>query len=435
MAKKICVIGTGYVGLIAAVGLSDFGNYVIGVDIDINKIESLNKGIPPIYEPGVEPYLERNLKSGRLRFTNDLDKAIAESQVIFLAVGTPPKEDGSADMSQVEGALDSIVKNLNSYKVVVTKSTVPVGTNRWIYNRLKEKAPEGEFDVVSNPEFLREGKAIQDFFHPDRLVVGHDTERAKEVMEDVYRSLYINQTPILFCNWETAELIKYASNAFLAVKISFINEMANLADAVGGDVKLIAKAMGMDGRISPKFLHPGPGYGGSCFPKDTKAIVSTGSKHGVDMSVIRQAIKSNDQQKLRVVEKMEEFFGPLKGRKVTLLGLAFKAETDDIRESSAIPVVESLLKKGAAVCGTDPQAIDNFKELFPECSYTEDSFEALKGADICLILTDWNEYRNIDLQQMAAVMSEKNIYDVRNILKPAAAHASGFRYLGHGVQS
>lgn len=435
MAKEICVIGTGYVGLIAAVGLSDFGNYVTGVDIDPKKIDSLNKGILPIYEPGVEPYLKRNLQSGRLKFTVDIDKALSESQVIFLAVGTPPKKDGSADLAQVESVINSIVKNLNGYKVIVTKSTVPVGTNRWIYEKLKEKAPTGTFDVVSNPEFLREGKAIQDFFHPDRLVVGHETGKAREVMEDVYRSLFINQTPMLFCNWETAELIKYASNAFLAVKISFINEMANLADAVGGDVKQIAKAMGMDGRISSKFLHPGPGYGGSCFPKDTQAIVATGKKYQIDMSVIRQAIDANEKQKHLIVKKLQEQFGTLEGKKITLLGLAFKAETDDIRESSAIAVVEDLLESGAQISCTDPQAIDNFQAMFPQCSYNRDSFEALTDADICIILTDWNEYRNIDLQEMGRVMNEKVIFDVRNILKPSSARAMGFTYLGHGVQS
>ncbi|MCK5735028.1 MAG: UDP-glucose/GDP-mannose dehydrogenase family protein, partial [Spirochaetaceae bacterium] len=296
---NITVIGTGYVGLVAALGLSDFGNRVIGADIDPDKISMLQSGKSPIYEKGIEDYLRRNLDSGRLSFTTDVGKAVCNSEVVFLAVGTPPNEDGSADLSYIEAAVDSIVDNAQGYTVVVTKSTVPVGTNRALQERIDTRNPEGDIEIVSNPEFLREGRAIQDFFHPDSTVIGTESPRAKAVMKNVYRALNLISVPFVWCNLETAELIKYASNAFLATKITFINQMANLADAVGADIHMVSKTMGMDGRISSKFLHPGPGYGGSCFPKDTKAVVSTGSRYGVDMSLIESVISANEEQKKR----------------------------------------------------------------------------------------------------------------------------------------
>ncbi|WP_319559793.1 UDP-glucose/GDP-mannose dehydrogenase family protein [Marispirochaeta sp.] len=441
MAVNVCVVGTGYVGLIAAVGLSDFGNTVVGVDVDARKIESLNKGIPTIYEPGCVEYLRRNLESGRLKFSTDIGTAIAEAEVVFIAVGTPPKKDGSADLKYVEMVARSVAEHLAGYTVVVTKSTVPVGTNRWVAERIKAFNPnaiEGEnFDVVSNPEFLREGKAIQDFFHPDRIVIGTQSPKAREVMEELYRALYLIQTPFVWCSLETAELIKYAANAFLAVKITFINQMANLAEAVNGDIHQIAKAMGMDGRISSKFLHPGPGYGGSCFPKDTRAIVSTGNEHGVDMSLIKSAVEANEAQKERMVDKLEALFEKagtpgFKDKTVAVLGLAFKAETDDIRETPALNMVAGLLKKGAKVQAHDPKAIENFAREFEEVLYCASEFDAVKGADALVIMTEWNIYRNIDTERLKKLMKGRILLDTRNVLDAERVKEAGFLYQGVG---
>ena len=362
MSKNIAVIGTGYVGLVSSVGLSDFGNTVIGVDLNEKIVEKLNRGEPTIYEHGLGEYLTRNLEAGRLSFTTKAAEAITQSEIIFLAVGTPPLPDGGADLSQIEAAAKTIGENTDGYKVVVTKSTVPVGTNRRIKEIIREassgpagdegstdKAGDQSFDVVSNPEFLREGRAVQDFFHPDRVVIGYESDKAREYMEDVYRSLYLIQTPFVWCEVETAELIKYASNAFLATKITFINQMANLAEAVGADIHAVAKSMGMDGRISSKFLHPGPGYGGSCFPKDTKAVAATGEACGVEMSLIKEVVRANEVQKELAFEKLKRFAGgDLKGKTITVLGLAFKAETDDVRDSPAITLVRECVKAGAS---------------------------------------------------------------------------------------
>jgi UDPglucose 6-dehydrogenase len=432
MPKKIVVIGTGYVGLIAAAGLADFGNTVIGVDIDKKKVDSLNNGISPIYEQGIEEYLRRNLKTGRLSFTTDIDKAIKESEVILIAVGTPSKDNGDVDLSQVEGVVKSIASAINGYKVIVTKSTVPVGTNRRIAEELKKQSGSHNFDVVSNPEFLREGKALYDFFHPDRVVGGVMSEKAKEIMIDLYRPLYLIQTPFLWCNWETAELIKYASNAFLATKITFINQMAHLSEAVGADIHKISKAMGMDGRISPKFLHPGPGYGGNCFPKDTKAVVSTGGKYGVDMSLIKETIRSNEVQKLRMAEKLKDLLGNLNGKTIAVLGLAFKNETDDIRESPALSIVGKLLEEGAKIQAHDPKAIDSFAKEYPQCEYCKDEFDAVKGAYAVVICTEWNLYRNLDLERVKGLMKGNVILDTRNLLDRDEVIALGFVYQGVG---
>lgn len=492
MAKKIAVIGTGYVGLVSSVGLSDFGNYVTGVDINEKIVETLNSGEPTIYEHGIDEYLERNLSSGRLRYTTDIDEAIQNAEIVFLAVGTPSLESGNADLSQIEGAVEAIGRNLNGFKVVVTKSTVPVGTNRKISTMLAKaagvSAPTGDarvgagrtageggnsaadgriaggadaaagaessaggagntagsaatdapYAVVSNPEFLREGRAIHDFFHPDRVVIGYEEgtaagERAREYMEDVYRALYLIQTPFVWCNLETAELIKYAANAFLATKITFINQMAQLAEATGADIHAIAKAMGMDGRISPKFLHPGPGYGGSCFPKDTKAIAATGDEYNVEMSLLKSVISANEGQKRWTVEKLARMAGGLSGKTVAVLGLAFKSETDDVRESPAITIVQSLLEQGATVRAHDPKAIGNFKLLYPDTvEYCESEFEALTGADCAIIVTEWNEYRNLDLARARKQMRGATLLDARNVLDPEAARDLGFTYAGIG---
>lgn len=433
MAVDIAVIGTGYVGLVTGVGLADFGNRVTCVDIDEKKIELLRKGIPPIYEPGLDEYLKRNLKAGRLKFSTDIDTAIRENLVILIAVGTPPKEDGEADLSQVEAVAEAISRNLNGYKVVATKSTVPIGTNRWLKNFIAEKSGKDDFDVVSNPEFLREGKAVYDFFHPDRVVIGYEREKAKEIMVEVYRSLYLIETPFVFCGLETAELIKYASNAFLATKITFINQIANLCEAVGADVHVVAKALGMDGRISPKFLHPGPGFGGSCFPKDTKALVKSAQKHGVRLSLIEEVIRANEAQKKRMVEKVEKLLGNVEGKTVAVLGLAFKAETDDIRESPSIVIVNELLKKGAKVKAHDPKAIENAKKVFKDSvEYFSDEYKAVEKADAIVIVTEWNEYRNLDLEKVKHLMKGNVIVDTRNVLDPAKAKALGFKYEGVG---
>lgn len=432
MSRKITVIGTGYVGLVAAVGLSDFGNSVTGVDIDKKKVELLNRGVPVIYEPGIEEYLQRNLKAGRLRFSTDVDKAIRESEIIFIAVGTPPKGNGEADLSQLEAVAASIAANLNGYKVVVIKSTVPVGTNRWLQAELDRRTGDGNFDIVSNPEFLREGKAVQDFFHPDRIVIGTGSEKARQVIREVYRSLYLLQTPFVWCSLETAELIKYASNAFLAMKITFMNQMANLAEAVGADIHQIARAMGMDGRISAKFLHPGPGYGGSCFPKDTRALATTGDKYGAPVSLIAETIRANEAQKLHMVEKLKKMAGSLKGKHVAVLGLAFKAETDDVRESPALTIVKGLLAEGATVAAHDPKAMETFRAEFPDITYCASEFEAAEQADALVICTEWNEYRNLDLERIAKAMRGKILLDTRNLLEREAAEALGFRYQGVG---
>ncbi len=432
MAAKICVIGTGYVGLIAAVGLSDFGNIVVGVDLDEKKINMLKQGKSPIYEPGVEDYLNRNLESGRLSFTTAIDQAVQDSQVIFIAVGTPEKENEEADLSYVQAVVNTIAKNLIDYKVIVTKSTVPVGTNRWIKELLEKETGGNNFDVVSNPEFLREGRATQDFFHPDRTVLGCESEKAKEIMFNVYRTLNVTSVPFVWCSLETAELIKYASNAFLATKITFINEIANLSEAVGADIHLVAKSMGMDGRISPKFLHPGPGYGGSCFPKDTKAIASFGRKFGVKMNLIESVIATNEIQKKRMVDKIKKLAGTLEGKTIAILGLAFKQQTDDIRESSAITIVNEIIKDGGTVQAHDPKAMDNFSKLFPDIMYCHTAYDAVKNADAIMILTEWNEYRGLDLEKIKSNMNGNILLDTRNLLDPDVVKDAGFIYEGVG---
>ncbi|MEX2444904.1 MAG: UDP-glucose/GDP-mannose dehydrogenase family protein [Alkalispirochaeta sp.] len=459
MAKQITVLGTGYVGLVSSVGLADFGNTVIGVDLRSDIVDTLSSGRSTIYEIGLEEYLQRDLESGRLTFTTDGDAAIKNADIVFFAVGTPPKADGHADLSQIEAAARQVASNLNGYKVVVTKSTVPVGTNRRIQSIIAEASgttPGKGFSVVSNPEFLREGKAVQDFFHPDRVVIGYEDDRAREYIEDIYRALYLIQTPFVWCNLETAELIKYASNAFLATKITFINQMANLAEAAGADIHQIAKSMGMDGRISPKFLHPGPGYGGSCFPKDTKAVAATGDEHGVDMSVIKAVIEANNRQKVITAGKLMRLMGGSPaGKTVAVLGLAFKAETDDVRESPAIDIVQELLREGATVRAFDPEAMDNFKsavvgqgpfggnlnsdlqEKIAEAAasrlhYCEDEFDALQGADAVIIVTEWNAFRNLDLDRMAEAMTGRVIFDARNVLDPERTRDKGFTYAGVG---
>ncbi|NQU27077.1 MAG: UDP-glucose/GDP-mannose dehydrogenase family protein [Candidatus Marinimicrobia bacterium] len=427
--KTITVIGTGYVGLVGGAGLSDFGNTVICCDIDTEKIEMLNNGEIPIYEPGLEEVLARNIKSGRLSFSTDLDLAIRQSDVIFIAVGTPQGENGEADISQVISVARQIGKNLRSYKLICTKSTVPIGTGQKVIDVIKSINNNIEFDYVSNPEFLREGAAVKDFLWPDRVVIGAENERAFEVMKDVYRPLYINETPIVLTNIATAETIKYASNAFLALKISYINEIANLCEKIEGDIHQVARAMGLDGRISSKFLHPGPGYGGSCFPKDTNALVTMADKQGINISTVKAAISANDLQKQGMVNKLRKLVGgSFASKRIAVLGLSFKPQTDDIRDSAAIIMIEELLKGGADIRAYDPIAMDSMKKSFPDLHYCAGWQPAVQDADAVVIMTEWNEFRGLDLEDLGKRLSKKIILDTRNIYRPVELKRLGFSY-------
>jgi len=444
---SVAIIGTGYVGLVSGACLADFGNAVACVDIDEKKIERLKKGEIPIYEPGLEAVVARNAAAQRLRFTNSLPDAVAQSEVVFIAVGTPPAEDGSADLSHVEKAARDIGRVMTAYKVVVDKSTVPIGTARkvkcWIGEELSGRVERGElakgdfgFDVVSNPEFLREGAAVHDFTHPDRIVIGAETERARSIMKDVYRSLYLNETPYIETNLESAEMIKYASNAFLAVKISFINEIANLCEKTGADVKEVAKAVGRDGRIGGKFLHPGPGYGGSCFPKDTLALVRTARDVDSALSVIEAAIQANEEQKNMMARKIEAALGNLQGRKIAVLGLAFKPNTDDMREAPALAIIGALAAKGARVSASDPAALEEAKwrlaDVGDMLALFEDEYEAMAGADALVIVTEWNQYRNLDFERAKKLLAAPVLFDLRNIYKRSDMEKKGFRYYAVG---
>lgn len=433
MAKKIAVIGTGYVGLVTSIGLADFGNNVIGVDIDEGKVATLQAGKSVIFEPGMEEYLTRNIASGRLVFTTDTASAVKASDVIFIAVGTPSGPDGGADLRYVLDCADAIAAAAEAPKVVVLKSTVPVGTNRELQKRFRARCGD-RVEVVSNPEFLREGVAIYDFFHPDRIVIGHESPRIAEVMKDVYRTLNRISVPFVWCDWESAELIKYASNAFLSTKIAFINQMANLAEATGADIQMISKGMGMDGRIGQKFLHAGPGYGGSCFPKDTHALVRTGMAFGADMTIVKEVIRSNDEQRARVVSRLASRVGDLSGKSICVWGLTFKAETDDIRDSPAITIVEKLREAGADIRCHDPKGMDNFKRLFPDIRYFDDKYQACDGCQALVILTEWNEYRSADLAMTADRLERKYIFDTRNVIDRSELQELGFEYDAIGAR-
>ena len=432
--RNICVIGTGYVGLVTGAGLADFGNRVQCVDIDESKIDMLLDGEIPIYEPGLKEVVDRNVAARRLAFSKDIPAAVRDSEVVFIAVGTPMGADGEADLSAVKAVGRTIAENLNGYKIVCTKSTVPVGTGQELKALILENTPDdAEFDVVSNPEFLREGSAIKDFLIPDRVVIGTESERAEALMRDVYRPLFINETPMVITNIPSAEMIKYASNAFLAVKISFINEIANLADKVGADVHTVARAIGLDGRISPKFLHPGPGYGGSCFPKDTEALVHTGGKYGVNFSVVRGAIQANKQQRQVILEKAQELIPDLTSKRVAVLGLAFKANTDDVRDTPAIEIIQGLRDAGAAVKAYDPVAADNMvKYYFPDLEIRSSVQEAAEDAELVIILTEWHELRGLSLGDLKGWMKSPNIVDARNVLSVDHLKEFGFNYRNVG---
>ena len=427
--KKITIIGTGYVGLVTGAGISEFGHDVTCVDIDKNKIQKLNLGEIPIYEPELETIIKNNKSKGRLNFSTDINKAIKNSQIIFIAVGTPMSKNGDSDLSAIEEVAKIIGANLNSYKVICTKSTVPVGTGKKIEEIIKSINKSIEFDYVSNPEFLREGAAVKDFFVPDRVVIGSSSQKAFEIMQDVYRPLYLNETPIVNTNVETAEMVKYASNAFLALKISYINEIANLCELVGADVHVVSKTMGQDGRISSKFLHPGPGFGGSCFPKDTMALANTGKKNKIKMNTVEAAIKTNNEQKLRMVDKIKSLLdNKIKDKTITVLGLAFKPKTDDIRDAASTIIIPKLINEGAIINTYDPVAMDNFKSLKYKINYFDNWQDAVKGADALILLTEWNEFRGIDLLELKSLLKEPIVLDTKNILSIKKLNSIGFSY-------
>ena len=427
--KKITIIGTGYVGLVTGAGISEFGHDVTCVDIDKDKIQKLNLGEIPIYEPELETIIKNNKSKGRLNFGTDINKAIKNSQIIFIAVGTPMSKNGDSDLSAVEEVAKIIGANLNSYKVICTKSTVPVGTGKKVEEIIKSINKSIEFDYVSNPEFLREGAAVKDFLIPDRVVIGSSSQKAFEIMQDVYRPLYLNETPIVNTNVETAEMIKYASNAFLALKISYINEIANLCELVGADVHVVSKTMGQDGRISSKFLHPGPGFGGSCLPKDTLALANTGKKNKIKMNTVEAAIKTNNEQKLRMVDKLKSLLdNKIKDKTITVLGLAFKPKTDDIRDAASTIIIPKLINEGAIINTYDPVAMDNFKSLKYKINYFDNWQDAVKGADALILLTEWNEFRGIDLLELKSLLKEPRVLDTKNILSIKKLNSIGFSY-------
>lgn len=432
---KIVVIGSGYVGLVSGTCFSEFGHFVTCVDKDEQKIENLKKGIIPIYEPGLDDMVKENVTSGRLTFTTNPKDALAQADAVFIAVGTPTSRrgDGYADLTYVYAVAKEIAPLIKKYTVIVDKSTVPVGTANEVKRIIKEVNSQADFDVASNPEFLREGAAIDDFMHPNRVVVGVENERAKEVMSEIYRPLYLIETPIVFTNLQTAELIKYASNGFLATKISFINEIANLCEAIGANVVDLAKGMGLDNRIGKKFLHAGPGYGGSCFPKDTLALARIAQEHGSPIRVIETVIEVNSAQKARMVGKIRKAFGGSEaGKTIAVLGLTFKPETDDMRDSPALTILPALLEKGAKIVATDPHGIEEAKKMMPEISYVADPYAAVAKADGVIIMTEWNEYRSLDLEKVKKSMNGNLFIDLRNVYDPEAIRKAGFEYTGVG---
>jgi UDPglucose 6-dehydrogenase len=427
---NICVVGVGYVGLVTGSCFAEFGNTVVCVDNDEKKIEALRQGIIPIYEPGLEEMVKRCQSAGRLHFTTDVADAVEKSLVIFIAVGTPSGSGGSANLEYVYQVAETIGRLMKGYKVIATKSTVPVGTGKEIREIIqRNQVQDIAFDVVSNPEFLREGSAIEDFMRPNRVVIGSESEQANAIMKDLYSPLYLIETPVVITNVETAEMIKYASNAFLATKISFINEMANICELVGADVHQVAKGMGLDKRIGPKFLHAGPGYGGSCFPKDTRAIAKLAESLGYRFRIVETVIEVNERQHERMVKKMESTLGTLKGKRLGVLGLTFKPNTDDIRESPAIKIVKSLVDKGAYVVAFDPAGMEAAKEVLREVVFAKDLYDVAEDADALVLTTEWNEFRFLDWDRVKALLRSPIVVDLRNIYDPVRMRARGFDYL------
>jgi len=432
---RIAMIGTGYVGLVSGVCFSDFGHDVICVDKDPAKIDRLRKGEVPIFEPGLDALMAKNVAAGRLSFTLDLAEAVAGADAVFIAVGTPTRRgDGHADLTYVMAAAEEIGRALTGYCVVVTKSTVPVGTNRKVAEAVRRANPAADFDIASNPEFLREGAAIDDFMRPDRVVIGVESERGKQVMAGIYRPLFLRDFPIVYTDLESAEMIKYAANAFLATKITFINEIAALCEKVGGDIKAVSKGIGLDGRIGNKFLHAGPGYGGSCFPKDTKALARIGQEHAVPMQITETVIRVNEEVKARMIEKIVDLCGgSVNGKTVAVLGVTFKPNTDDMRDAPSLTIVPALVGGGAKVRVADPEGRREGEALLPGVTWCENAYEAAADADLLVILTEWNEYRALDLSRLSSAMANPRMADLRNIYDPASVTAAGFTaYRGVG---
>ncbi len=425
---KIAMIGTGYVGLVSGVCFSDFGHEVICVDKDPRKIDRLKAGEVPIFEPGLDVLMAKNVAAGRLSFTLDLAEAVAGADAVFIAVGTPTRRgDGHADLTYVMAAAEEIGRALTGYAVIVTKSTVPVGTNRKVAEAARAANPAADFDVASNPEFLREGAAIDDFMRPDRVVVGVETEKARKVMADVYRPLFLREFPVVYTGLESAEMIKYAANAFLATKITFINEIAALCEKVGADIKDVSKGMGMDGRIGNKFLHAGPGYGGSCFPKDTKALARIGQEYAVPMQITETVIKVNEEIKRRMIAKLEDLCdGSFNGKTIAVLGVTFKPNTDDMRDAPSLTIVPALVGGGAKVRVCDPQGQREGEALLPGVKWVDTPYQAAQGADLVVLLTEWNEFRAMDLEKLAKKMQLPRMADLRNIYSEDEAKAAGF---------
>jgi len=431
---KIAVVGSGYVGLVSGACFSEFGHTVICVDKDESKIARLNDNIMPIYEPGLDTLVARNCEAGRLSFTTNLGEAVEEADAIFIAVGTPSRRgDGHADLGYVFAAVEELADHIDSYTVIVTKSTVPVSTGAEIKKRLAEKLSQDLYSVASNPEFLREGAAIEDFMRPDRVVVGVDCDKAKVVMQELYRPLFINETPIVFTDRETAEMIKYAANAFLATKISFINEMADLCEKVGADVQMVSKGMGLDNRIGAKFLHAGPGFGGSCFPKDTRALVHSADTYGVPMQVVRSVVEVNEARKQAMAEKvLAACGGTVSGKHIAVLGLTFKPNTDDMRESPSLDIIPALKKAGAEIHAFDPKGMDEAKGLLPEVTFHDEPYGPIENADALVIITEWNQFRALDFDRILKLMKNPVLVDLRNIYAAVDMQALGFDYSGIG---
>jgi UDPglucose 6-dehydrogenase len=429
----IAVIGTGYVGLVTGAGLADFGNDVVCVDVDVKKIEALERGEIPIYEPGLDQLVSKNVAERRLRFTTNLEESIRGARAIFIAVGTPPKADGSADLRYVEEVARTIARHMNGPKLVVTKSTVPIGTGRMIERILEEAGKASLGAVVSNPEFLREGSAIEDFMKPDRVVIGASTREAADLMKEIYAPLHSLEIPFVVTNVESSELIKYASNGFLATKITFINEMATLCEKVGADVHDVAIGMGLDTRIGPKFLQAGPGYGGSCFPKDTSAMADIARRYGYELQIIEAVLRVNEEVKRRMIVKITEALdGNVAGTTIGMLGLAFKPETDDMRDSPTIPIIKGLQSAGAKVRAYDPQAMENARKIFDDVVYCDDPYQTAEGADALVIATEWNAFRALNLQRVRKLLRRPIVVDLRNVYDPQRMRAEGFAYTSVG---
>ena len=431
---RIGMVGTGYVGLVSGTCFAEFGIDVVCVDKDKAKVKRLQKGEVPIYEPGLEDLLARQIKGKRITFTTDVKEAVAGAEAVFIAVGTPPRAgDGHADLSYVYQAAREIAEHLTGYTVIVTKSTVPVGTAREVERIIREVRPDADFDVASNPEFLREGAAVNDFMRPDRVVVGTRSERAQAVMREIYRPLFINETPIVFTKRETAEIIKYAANAFLATKITFINEIADLCEVAGGDVQHVAKALGLDGRIGGKFLHAGPGYGGSCFPKDTLALTQTGQLMGAPQRIVETVVEVNAARQRAMAERIiKACGGDVRGKRIGVLGVSFKPQTDDVREAPSLVIIPALQLAGATIAAFDPAAMEHAKNHLNEVDWKKDPYAVADKADAVVIITEWNEFRALDLERLGAAMKERRLIDLRNVYKVTDMEGSGFHYVSIG---